>query len=381
MSTAAKKREATPRLGRPPRQPGAAEFPPLPIESAMDLAKGIQEHGAGESMRRLTLFEKLDKAPDSSASRMMITNSNRYKLTQGGYQADIINLTNEGKLATSPDVSEVEKRKALFQLAIQSIEPFRYLYERLKGKRLPSPEVMRDWLGDAKVAEKDRKVCVEVFVENAKFLGLLRTISGAERLLSIEHVIEELEGKKPAAIMAIEQQRVENKDIVAGDLSKKDWKKICFFIAPIGEDGHEERKHSNMVLEALITRALEGDGFEVVRADRITDPGKISEQVLEYISRSGLVIADLSFHNPNVFYELAIRHMTGKATVHIIRQCDVIPFDLKDFRTVIIDTDDKYELIARLETYRTEISTAVRAAIALGDTDSTSVKSLVTKYS
>jgi hypothetical protein len=107
---------------------------------------------------------------------------------------------------------------------------------------------------------------------------------------------------------------------------------------------------------------LEKTDLDVVRADKIGDPGMISEQVIQYLLHSALVIADLSFHNPNVFYELAIRHMIGKPTVHIIRKEDPIPFDLKDFRTIEIDTTDKYDLVAKLDTYRAEIANHVRIA-------------------
>ena len=45
----------------------------------------------------------------------------------------------------------------------------------------------------------------------------------------------------------------------------------------------------------------------------------ISRQIIEHIMHARLVIADLSFHNPTVFYELALRHMTGKPTIQVIR--------------------------------------------------------------
>jgi hypothetical protein len=358
--------------GRPPR----GSFPPIPIEAALELPLAIQEHAAGQQIRRLTLFEKLNRSPDSSTSRTMIINSNRYQLTQGGYTAEFLNLTELGKKATDPEASEADKKQALFGSAIKAVAAFVHLYDRFKGQRLPSPEVMRDVLADVDIDEKDRKVCVEVFLENSRFLGLLRTIAGAERLLPIEQVLEEIRGT-PGPPMG-GQYETETRDAkLAEDLKKKDWKKICFFIAPIGQEGQEERKHSDMMLEALITRALEGEGFEVVRADRIADPGMISAQVIEYIMRSALVIADLSFHNPNVFYELAIRHVLGKPTVHIIRKRDTIPFDVKDFRTIPIDTDDKYDLVAKLETYRAEIATHVRLAIEAGDTHSNPIRASV----
>jgi hypothetical protein len=121
-----------------------------------------------------------------------------------------------------------------------------------------------------------------------------------------------------------------------------------------------------MVLESFIRRGLEGEKLKIIRADGIGDPGMISEQVLKYLIRSKLVIADLSFHNPNVFYELAIRHVTGLPTVHLIRKEDQIPFDLKDSRTIIIDTSDKYQLVASLETYRAQIANHARAAATSG---------------
>jgi hypothetical protein len=290
---------------------------------------------------------------------MMVTNSGKYGITEGGYQAEFLELTELGQKATSPDSSPRERIDARFDLAIKSIPAFRHLYEANKSKRIPSPEVMRDSLAEPGVEEESRKECVDVFLENAKFLGLLRTIAGAERLISIDQVLEEL----PNTSTRISNDTGPN---ISGDSIKpanvRDFTKTCFVIAPIGKEDSEQRKYSDMILESFIRRALEDTELDVVRADKIGDPGMISEQIIEYLLHSRLVIADLSFHNPNVFYELAIRHMVGKPTVHIIRKEDQIPFDLKDFRTIGIDTTDRYDLVARLDTYRAEIANHVRIA-------------------
>lgn len=347
-------------------------FPTIPFQAALILPEAIQEHAAGQKVRRLTLFEKLGRSPDSSSSRMMITNSNRYGLTRGGYTAEFLELTELGTTATSPEVSETEKLRARFPLSIEGIEPFQYLYERNKGARLPSPEIMRDSLGELSIDEKLLKVCVDTFLENAKFLGLLRTIAGAERLIPIEQVIEERgSGVGTAQKVEAVSPQIKSQAEVTG---RRKWEQTCFFIAPIGNEGEEKRKHSDMVLESLITRGLEGEGFEVIRADRIADPGMISSQIIDYLLHSALVIADLSFHNPNVFYELAIRHMVGKPTVHLIRDGDQIPFDVKDFRTIVIDTNDKYDLVAKLDTYRAEIANHVRLAIAGAETGTNPIR-------
>ena len=71
-------------------------FPPYSFEDALDIAHGIWECASGKKVRRLTLFDHLNKAPDSGPSRAMITASSRYGLTTGGYQADYIELTDLG---------------------------------------------------------------------------------------------------------------------------------------------------------------------------------------------------------------------------------------------------------------------------------------------
>ena len=351
-------------------------FPAATFSSALALAEAIQQHSAGQPIRRLTLFEKLNRSPESGPSRMMITNSNRYGLTTGGYQADVLELTDLGKVATSPETQPRERLAARFKLAIEGIPAFKLLYEKNKGQRVPSPEVLRDMLAAADVPEAYRKECVEVFLENLKFLGLLRTVAGAERIIPIEQALEEAPG---TAVLPRGRPEPVTGQVELGlakttQKTSRDWKTTCFLIAPIGPDGSEERKHSDMVLEALISRALEGEKWDVSRADQIVSPGMISGQVIDYLLRSGLVIADLSFHNPNVFYELAIRHVMGKPTVHLIRKGDAIPFDLKDFRTINIDTEDKYELVAKLDTYRAEIANHVREAVSEGSEPSNPVR-------
>jgi hypothetical protein len=338
-------------------------FPPVSFSSVLPFAEAIQLHGAGQPIRRLTLFEKLGRSPESSASRLLITHSGRYGLTKGSYKADLLELTKLGAIVTSPEATAREKLAAKFKLAIDEVSAFKHLYERNKGNRIPSVEVLRDSLDAISVPAEQRRQCVDLFLENLKDLSLLRTLAGAERIIPIEQALEET----PAATSRSTAPEVE---VEAGlqrvvDKTKKSWSSICFVIAPIGVEGAEERKHSDMVLETLIRRALEHE-WTVIRADQITEPGMISGQVIDHLLRAGLVIADLSFHNPNVFYELAIRHMIGLPTVHIIRRGDAIPFDLKDFRTITIDTDDKYELVAKLETYQAEIANHVRQSVTEG---------------
>jgi hypothetical protein len=64
---------------------------------------------------------------------------------------------------------------------------------------------------------------------------------------------------------------------------------------------------------------------------------------------SKLVIADLTGRNPNVFYELAVRHVTRKPLVQIIRAEEEIPFDVQGMRTVKFELNDPAVLEAARE--------------------------------
>ncbi len=90
----------------------------------------------------------------------------------------------------------------------------------------------------------------------------------------------------------------------------------------------------------------------------------ITGQILEHLFRARLAVADLSFGNPNVFYELCLRHAAKLPTVQIIRKADRIPFDVDQVRTISIDTSGIYSLVPQLDTYRSEIATHVRQALA-----------------
>ena len=84
----------------------------------------------------------------------------------------------------------------------------------------------------------------------------------------------------------------------------------CFVIGPIGEPGSPERTHADMLLNNVIREALKDcdPPYEVARSDEIDDPGMITDRMIHDILNADLVIADLTFLNPNAFYELGIRH-------------------------------------------------------------------------
>ncbi len=96
-------------------------------------------------------------------------------------------------------------------------------------------------------------------------------------------------------------------------------KKTCFVIAPIGDPDSDIRRRSDQILKHIIKPAVGKCGYDAIRADQISEPGMITHQVIEHVVGDPLVVADLTGQNPNVFYELAIRHAIRKPFVPLIR--------------------------------------------------------------
>lgn len=114
--------------------------------------------------------------------------------------------------------------------------------------------------------------------------------------------------------------------------------KTCFVIAPIDEPESEVRIRSDQILKHVIRPAVEECGYaKPVRADEIDEPGNITSQVIQRVTEDDLVVADLTDRNPNVFYELAIRHAIRRPFVQIAKAGERIPFDVYGQRTIFID--------------------------------------------
>ncbi len=101
----------------------------------------------------------------------------------------------------------------------------------------------------------------------------------------------------------------------------------------------------------------------------------ITSQVIQRIVDDELVIADLTDRNPNVFYELAVRHAIRKPFVQIIRKSETIPFDIAGTRVVHVDHHDLdsvadaikqiQEQVKSLEVDSSKLDTPISAALDL----------------
>ena len=120
----------------------------------------------------------------------------------------------------------------------------------------------------------------------------------------------------------------------------------AFIIRPFGiKNGID----FDLVDQELISPALRAIGFSGGTTGKVIQQGNIRTDMFELLLIADLVVADISIHNANVFYELGIRHaLRDKHTFLIKSEGDVVPFDLKTDRYMGYDADDPAASLAPL---------------------------------
>ncbi|WP_185015615.1 hypothetical protein [Salinisphaera orenii] len=167
--------------------------------------------------------------------------------------------------------------------------------------------------------------------------------------------------------------------------------KSCFILCPIGAEKSSDRERSDLLLKHVFQPVLSEIGYSALRADQIPKAGLITSQIINLIMDSDLVIADLTGGNPNVFYELAIRHATAKPYIQIIEAGASIPFDISGVRTIQIDSKHldsvqaaKFSIKDQIQQFekghRADSPISVAANVRLLQSDSSYAELIVEKF-
>ena len=114
--------------------------------------------------------------------------------------------------------------------------------------------------------------------------------------------------------------------------------KKCFVIMPFGKKDVLDGKGNvidtvdfNQVYDQLIKKAVEEIGIECERCDEIPESGSIHKKMFKGIFEADVALVDITSLNPNVFYELGVRHALHKfVTVVIQKKSDQpLPFNIR----------------------------------------------------
>lgn len=116
-------------------------------------------------------------------------------------------------------------------------------------------------------------------------------------------------------------------------------KKKCFVIMPVATTKSCSTRQWTTIFNEMITQAVVGSrlGFICERSKPRT--GNLIKDILNELNRADVVIADLTDTNPNVFYELGVRHTLRNRTILIAQDMKYVPSDLKSYWVIIYKKD------------------------------------------
>lgn len=116
---------------------------------------------------------------------------------------------------------------------------------------------------------------------------------------------------------------------------------LCFVLMPFGtkkDPSGGPDINFDAVYEQAIRPAIEAAGIDAIRADEELTGGIIQKPMFERLLLCDFAVADLTTANPNVFYELGVRHAARPSTtLAIFAKRQSIPFDIAYLRSLPYD--------------------------------------------
>jgi|SRR6478609_2331873 len=135
---------------------------------------------------------------------------------------------------------------------------------------------------------------------------------------------------------------------------------LCFVLMPFGTKKDPTGGpdiNFDSVYEQAIRPAIEAAGMDAIRADEELTGGIIQKPMFERLLLCDFALADLTTANPNVFYELGVRHAVRPATtLAIFARHQSLPFDIAYLRSL------SYEL-GEGNRFTTSEASALRGAL------------------
>lgn len=111
---------------------------------------------------------------------------------------------------------------------------------------------------------------------------------------------------------------------------------------------HSE-EYWNHFFEHFLTPALVNIGFRPYRSQART--GKITKDIVRDLAYCELVLAVLTDNNPNVWYELGIRHSSRRGTIMLLQEKTQPAFDVGDYGILFYRENDSTDLESQLRSF------------------------------
>ena len=338
-------------------QISADQLPRKSLEQAIRVARALRDVHAGGPTQWPQIAEAMGISSGAQANKYFLWSAQAYGLIER--DADMYSLSEIGRKILAPTTSS-EDKEALVR-AVMTPVMFSRFFTDYNGSPFPGEEHIGNVLEVRYGVPRERVEEAKVLLrDNGLFAGILQQ-SDMGMVVRLDPVSTGVPRPDHAEVI----EDITRGDAAAGgDSPAASYETMCFVITPIGEDDSEQRRHANMVLRSVIEPVVAELGLVAVRADQIDRAGLITKQIFECIARARICVADLSFNNPNAFYELGVRHMCKLPTVQMIRKGDRIPFDVSQGRTIKVDMTDVYSVMESVESAKRELRQHMKAALA-----------------
>ena len=148
----------------------------------------------------------------------------------------------------------------------------------------------------------------------------------------------------------------------------------CFVATPIGHDDSPTRRAADGVIASAVKPTLKALSIAAVVPHELASPGSITTTVIEHLLQCDLVIANLTGLNPNVMYELAVRHAARKPVVILAEQGTALPFDIAVERAVFYRND-----MMGVSDLQPKLQEAIAAALQESEPDNPIYRAVATR--
>jgi hypothetical protein len=335
----------------------ADQLPRRSLEVALRVTRALRDTLAGGP----ATWEEIASAMTIGASaqnKYYLWSAQAYNLVQK--DEDKYSLSEISRKILAPTTPS-EGREATVQAVLTPVVLSRF-YTDYNGSPYPAEEHLGNILERKYAVPRERVEEAKVLIrENGIFAGILQQQPDGSMSVKLDPKSTGIQ-KPPSG--AKEDLAEAPNSLSSPASTATEFDSLCFVITPIGEEDSEQRRHANMVLKNIIEPVVAELGLSARRADQIDRAGLITQQIFEYLAKARVCVADLSFNNPNAFYELGIRHMCKLPTVQIIRKGDKIPFDVSQGRTIKIDMSDVYSVMDSVESAKKELKQHLRQALS-----------------
>jgi len=339
----------------------ADQLPRRSLEQALRVVRALRDtlHGGPATWEDIAGAMNIGT---SAQNKYYLWSAQAYNLVQK--DEDKYSLSEIGRKILAP-TSPNEEREATVQAVLTPVDLSRFFTD-YNGSPLPAEEHLGNILERKYGVPRERIDEAKTLIrENGITAGILQQQQDGSMIVRLDPKSTGIPQPPAAMESPVESVAAEKTAESGGPVSAAtEFDRLCFVITPIGDEDSAQRRHANMVLKNVIEPVVSELGLIARRADQIDRAGIITQQIFECLAKARICVADLSFSNPNAFYELGVRHMCKLPTVQIIRKGDKIPFDVSQGRTIKMDMSDVYSVMDSVDSAKKELKQHLRHALS-----------------